>query len=143
MSNRILMIEDDHRIARALEARLGALGYQTRWAENASTGIALAEELNPDLLVVDIELPDHDGLLVCTRLRAVAQLSQTPIIIYSSKYDVATQKRAAQAGASAFAPKTPFTQAVVDMVMAFLPPPRVPISNGAAHDTQPAHHSAH
>jgi PleD family two-component response regulator len=112
----ILIIEDDTRIASALVARLAAIGYNTQCAETAECGMTLAEIFTPDLIVVDINLPDRDGFTVCAHLRALPHFRDTPIVFYSSQYDVHTQHRAARAGATAFAPKTPFTKSIIDMI---------------------------
>lgn len=78
----ILMIEDDPQIRRFLRATLAAEGYVSREALTAKDGIAQAEAGRPDLILLDLGLPDFDGLEVIRRVR---ESSQTPIVILSAR----------------------------------------------------------
>jgi DNA-binding response OmpR family regulator len=63
----ILIVEDDPQIRRFLRATLGAEGYQFHEAVTAGDGIAQAEARRPDLILLDLGLPDRDGLEVFRR----------------------------------------------------------------------------
>jgi DNA-binding response OmpR family regulator len=67
---RILMVEDDDGIALPLHRTLEREGYEVERVANGSDGISRASVLGPDLVVLDLGLPDLDGLEVCRRLRA-------------------------------------------------------------------------
>lgn len=69
---RILVIEDDEEIVDVLRRTLRAEGYEVRATEDGGGGLATASEFMPDLVVLDLGLPDMDGLEVCTRLRKAA-----------------------------------------------------------------------
>jgi DNA-binding response OmpR family regulator len=66
---RILLVEDDERIGSTLQRALESSGYSPRWERNGTDGIAAAAEQHPDLVVLDLGLPDIDGLEVCRSLR--------------------------------------------------------------------------
>jgi two-component system KDP operon response regulator KdpE len=76
---RILLIEDEPQMQRALRTLLSAQ-YQTASATTGEQGLTLAAAHPPDVIILDLGLPDMDGVEVCTRLR---QWSQVPIIVLS------------------------------------------------------------
>jgi two-component system response regulator MprA len=68
-SQRLLVIEDDPAIARLLEVELIEAGYRVELAATGSQGLAAIERDEPDLIVLDVRLPDLDGLSVCRAAR--------------------------------------------------------------------------
>jgi two-component system, OmpR family, response regulator MprA len=68
-AQRVLVVEDDPAIARVLELELGEAGYRVEVAPAGSEGLAAMERDRPDLVVLDVRLPDMDGLSVCRRAR--------------------------------------------------------------------------
>jgi two-component system KDP operon response regulator KdpE len=78
----ILVIEDDSQIRRFLRAALAAEGYLFHEALTAEEGAAQAASRQPDLILLDLGLPDHDGLEVIRRVR---EWSQTPIVVLSAR----------------------------------------------------------
>jgi two-component system KDP operon response regulator KdpE len=76
----ILVIDDEPQILRALKAILGEKQFEVTTASRGEEGLTLAAATLPDLVILDLGLPDMDGLEVCTRLR---QWSQIPIIVLS------------------------------------------------------------
>jgi len=76
----ILVIDDEPQILRALRTILTAKKFRVSVASRAEEGLALATALQPDLVILDLSLPDMDGLEVCSRLR---EWSSTPIIVLS------------------------------------------------------------
>jgi two-component system KDP operon response regulator KdpE len=78
----ILVVEDDPQIRRFLRATLAAEGYQFQEALTAEEGAAQAAARRPDLILLDLGLPDHDGLEV---IRGVREWSQMPIVVVSAR----------------------------------------------------------
>jgi len=76
----VLVIDDEPQILRALKTILSAKGFRISSASRGEEGLALATALEPDLIILDISLPDMDGVEVTRRLR---EWSQIPIIILS------------------------------------------------------------
>ena len=66
---RVLVVEDDPSIARLLEIELGEAGYRVELARTGAQGLAAIEGDEPDLVVLDVRLPDVDGLTVCRSAR--------------------------------------------------------------------------
>ena len=82
MSNapHILVIDDEPQILRAMRTILTEKQFRVTTANRGEEGLALAASSEPDLIILDLGLPDMDGVEVCTRLR---EWTQTPIIILS------------------------------------------------------------
>jgi two-component system KDP operon response regulator KdpE len=78
----ILVVEDEPQMQKFLRAALANEGYKTLDATTAAEGISLARTHNPDLVLLDLGLPDMDGMEVTKRLR---ELSSRPIIVISAR----------------------------------------------------------
>ena len=78
---RVLVIDDDPSLLRALRVGLQAGGHEVETAANGEKGIAATALVSPDVVVLDLELPDIDGLAVC---RAIRGWSDVPIIVLSA-----------------------------------------------------------
>ncbi|MGB9641492.1 MAG: response regulator transcription factor [Anaerolineales bacterium] len=82
MSARVLIIEDDEQILKFLRRGLAYEGYQVDTAMDGPSGLAIARDNPPDVVVLDLMLPGMDGLEVCRRLRAGGPV---PILILTAK----------------------------------------------------------
>jgi DNA-binding response OmpR family regulator len=83
--DQVLVVEDDATIGRGLTEALGAHGYETRWATTGAEALEHAAATPPDLVLLDLGLPDLDGVEVCRRLRAQAPM--TTIVILTARSD--------------------------------------------------------
>ena len=108
---RILVIEDEARIAQFVERALIYEGYRVTVAHDGQSGLHIARDTPPDLIILDWMLPGLDGLEVCRRLRAA---SETPILMLTAKDDVKDRVVGLDAGADDYLVK-PFQ---VDELMA-------------------------
>jgi two-component system copper resistance phosphate regulon response regulator CusR len=105
---RLLVIEDDAAIREFLERSLGEAGYQVDTAANAKTGEQKALEGTHDAFIVDLGLPDMDGLDLIARCRA--QGSQVPVLILSARRSVDERVRGLERGGDDYLTK-PFALA--------------------------------
>ncbi|NUM45058.1 MAG: response regulator transcription factor [Anaerolineales bacterium] len=96
MSTRILVIEDDEAILRFLRRGLAYEGYIVDTATDGQSGLALARDHPPDLVVLDWMLPGLDGLEVCRRLRAGGPV---PILMLTAKDTIHDRVQGLDAGA--------------------------------------------
>ena len=101
----VLVIDDDHSLLRALRLGLEAEGHDVSTAVNGERGISQTALLSPDIVVLDIGLPDMDGLVVSQRIR---QWSDVPIIILSATGDEHRKIDALNGGADDYVTK-PFS----------------------------------
>lgn len=84
MNQSILVVDDDQHIREVVCFALNKAGMITRAAADGAEGLRLAQEEEPDLLILDINMPEMDGLEVCRRIR---QTSEVPILFLSSRDD--------------------------------------------------------
>ncbi len=96
MSAKILVIEDEERIRQFLQRGLGFEGYKVEVAEDGPTGLELAREYPPDLVLLDLMLPGMDGIEVCRRLRSA---SEVPILMLTAKESIEDRVAGLDAGA--------------------------------------------
>lgn len=82
--SRILVIDDDQAIAELIKVNLDLLGHQTTTAHDGIKGLALAQQNRPDLIVLDVMMPDLDGFTVCQRLRQNAATTGIPILMLTA-----------------------------------------------------------
>jgi two-component system alkaline phosphatase synthesis response regulator PhoP len=106
---RILVIEDDASIRLGLEDTLRAKGYEVRVASTGEDGLRLADRFGPDLIVLDIMLPDVDGFEVCRRLKSPRTgLAHVPVIMLSARGAELDRVRGLELGADDYVTK-PFS----------------------------------
>jgi two-component system KDP operon response regulator KdpE len=99
---RILVIDDEAQIRRFLDIGLRAEGYEVLLAANAAEGLALAATRSPDLVILDIGLPDCEGHDVLAELR---QWSQVPVLMLSVRDAESEKVRALDHGANDYVTK--------------------------------------
>jgi DNA-binding response OmpR family regulator len=100
--NKILIIEDDADLRRALNVRLRASEYETAFASDAVMALSIAKKEAPDLILLDLGLPGGGGFSVLERMRNIPTLACTPVIVVSASDPKTNEKRALDAGAQAF-----------------------------------------
>jgi two-component system KDP operon response regulator KdpE len=100
--NKILIIEDDPDLRRGLNVRLRANNYDTAFASDAVMALSIAKKEAPDLILLDLGLPGGDGFLVLERMKNIASLACTPVIVLSARDPLTNEDRALTAGAEAF-----------------------------------------
>lgn len=87
---------------RALNIRLRANDYDTAFASDAVMALSIAKKEAPDLILLDLGLPGGDGFTVLERMRNIASLSCTPVIVVSARDVEKNKELALQAGAEAY-----------------------------------------
>lgn len=99
---KILIVEDEKKIARFLELELKHEGYEVLTAYDGRNGLETALETDPDLLILDLMLPELSGIEVCRRLRHTSDL---PIIMLTAKDDVSDKVMGLDMGADDYMTK--------------------------------------
>lgn len=98
-SARVLLVEDDAVVARLTEEHLRAVGIETRTASTLSEGQAVLAGWRPDLVLLDLELPDGNGLGLCRGLKEDPQTADIPVVILTGLDDKMSVISAFGAGA--------------------------------------------
>jgi two-component system phosphate regulon response regulator OmpR len=99
---RLLLIEDDTRLAEMVQDYLGAAGFRVERAANAAAGLALAARDTFDAVILDLMLPDMDGLDVCRKIRARGAV---PILMLTARGDAMDRVIGLEIGADDYLPK--------------------------------------
>jgi len=102
VTERILLIEDDTRLAEMVRDYLGQAGYRVERVENGAAGLALQMREPFDGIVLDLMLPDMDGLDVCRKIRERASL---PILMLTARGDTMDRIIGLEIGADDYLPK--------------------------------------
>jgi signal transduction histidine kinase len=101
----ILYIEDDPASRRLVQRVLGSKGYDVLVADDGLEGITLAREKQPNLILMDINLPNMDGREITTRLRSLPHFSDVPIVALTANHSPGSRELALAAGCSGFMTK--------------------------------------
>ena len=105
MAEKILIIDDDSETLRLIGMMLQRQGYQTVTATNGDEGVALAKHELPDLIILDIMMPEVNGYTVAKHLRAQPATSEIPILMFTAKSQVDDKVAGFEAGADDYLTK--------------------------------------
>lgn len=100
-----LVIDDDPGMREAFDLLLSFEDFETRLAEDGATGLRMAREQRPDVIVLDVMMPGLDGRDVARDLRADPRLREVPIVFCSALSDESDIWAGWQAGANSYVPK--------------------------------------
>ena len=91
MKKKILLIEDEKSIIDFLEKGLTAVGYDVIFAQDGATGLTRAQKDAPDLVILDVILPDVNGFSICSILKGNEKYRSIPLIILTGRYEAKEQ----------------------------------------------------
>ncbi len=120
---RILVVDDEVYIAHILEFSLGMEGYEVITATGGDEALAKATAEMPDLVVLDIMMPDMDGYEVCSRLRQDERFADIPIILLTAKHGATDREKGMEVGASAYVTKPFRPQELIERIRSLLETP--------------------
>jgi two-component system cell cycle response regulator DivK len=98
----ILIVEDNEKNMKLARDILRAKGYQTLEATTGGEGVRLALEHKPDLVLMDIQLPDINGIQAFERIRGNADTARVPVVAFTASVTVNDRSRIGDAGFDAF-----------------------------------------
>jgi two-component system KDP operon response regulator KdpE len=102
---KILIVDDDPDLCKGMEVRLQANQYDTFIATDAVSTLRQARKHEPDLIILDLGLPNGDGFVVMEKLKVWPSLAMIPIIVVSAQDLRANKERAIKAGAKGYLQK--------------------------------------
>jgi response regulator RpfG family c-di-GMP phosphodiesterase len=108
MSGRILLVDDDHKVLEILEKSLSGKGHRVFVAQDGEAALLHYKDKRPDMVVLDINLPDMDGRDVLKIMRSVPKLDRVPVLFLSASSDPELKVSALNSGAEDFLVK-PFS----------------------------------
>ena len=113
---KILVVDDEQEIVRALTLRLRAAGYRVISAKDGETAVRMASKLSPDLVIMDIGMPCGDGHAVVRQLAENAETLATPIIFLTAQTSEKDRTQAYKAGAVGYLTKPFKSQSLLTVV---------------------------
>ena len=116
MKKRVLIIEDNEQNRYLATFLMESYGYEVVSAIDGPTGIQLARDYRPDIILLDIQLPGMDGYSVARELRLIKDLSDTPIIAVTSYAMIGDREKALGAGCTGYVEKPIDPETFVDEV---------------------------
>ena len=105
MKRRILVVDDEEHIVNIMRFTLEHAGYEVIAAHDGKEGLRMAREEKPDLIVLDLMLPNIDGYKVCRLLKFDKKYQQIPIILASARSEAQDRELGRQVGADYFLAK--------------------------------------
>ncbi len=116
MKPKILLVEDDEKIVKALTVRLKSQGYHVVAAYDAVMATAKAMEQHPDVILLDISMPGGNGFTVAERLHDSSLTEDIPVIFLTASKEPGLRERARQLGAVGFLEKPFETQELISLI---------------------------
>lgn len=118
--SKILIVDDEPQATTLLEMLLSSRGYKTVAVNESSEAIQVARETEPDLIILDLMMPEPDGFKVCRMLRADSRFMLTPILIITALDDTDSRIVAFGAGADDYLIKPYNVDELVSIIKALL-----------------------
>lgn len=116
----ILLVEDNEMNRDMLSRRLIRRGYEVLLAENGVSGVRMAQESEPALILMDLSLPDIDGLEATRRLKADPRTRGIPVIVLTAHAMMGDRQQALAAGADDYDIKPVELERLVGKILALL-----------------------
>ena len=110
----VLIVDDDEQLREFVRVNLEMDGFLVREAASAEEGLSALEDEPPDLVLLDVMMPQVDGFEMLRRMQEQHGLGSVPVIMFSGKVDEETASRAAREGAQAFIGKPFDPQALIE-----------------------------
>jgi excisionase family DNA binding protein len=117
----VLVVDDDPQVREVVRINLELEGYAVREAANAEQGLAAVEDDAPDLILLDVMMPQVDGWEMLRRVQERHGIGSIPVVMFSGQLESATEQEAAERGARAFVGKPFDLRALIEQTKQIVP----------------------
>jgi len=117
---RILIIEDEEDFSKGLQVILSAHDFEVHTATTGKGGLTLAKTLHPDLIILDIMLPEIDGYKICRLLKFDERYKKIPIILLTARTQEEDEVLGKEAGADAYLVKGQKVELLIEQIKTLL-----------------------
>lgn len=114
----ILIVEDEPALLKAITNKFVSQGYSVVAAKNGLEGLQLAEECHPSVIILDLMMPEMDGMTMLGKLRSTNWGGQIPVIVLTNKDDVQSSVDAWSLNAELYLSKTEYSLGEVSQLVA-------------------------
>lgn len=121
MGKRVLVIEDTEDNRQIIRDLLSSVGYELIEAADGAEGVAMAQSQRPDLILMDIQLPEMDGYEATRQIRAIPELARVPIIAVTSYALSGDEAKTRAAGCDGYVAKPFSPRQLLAKIREFLP----------------------
>jgi DNA-binding response OmpR family regulator len=121
MGRRILIVDDEPNIVASLEFLMRGDDYEVRVARNGEEALLLAERFRPDLVLLDVMMPQRSGFDVCRRIRENPELRDMKIVMLTARGRDVEREKGLNSGANAYVTKPFSTEELMTTVRGLLP----------------------
>ena len=121
MSRRVLIVDDEPELAKIVQVRLAADGYEVICAENGQDALDKAESKRPELILMDVMMPKMHGLDALRKLKEKPETKQIPVVMLTAKDDEESVFKAKSLGAKDYITKPFNAEALLAAVKKHLP----------------------
>jgi len=134
----VMVVDDEVEMLECLDGLLKREHFAVISASTAEIALHLIKSVRPDAFVLDLTLPDMDGIELCRVLRSTPHTASIPVVMLSSHEQHARRQAAHEAGANRFLDKQALPSALISALDGLLPQARPNGKNGHANGRQPA-----
>lgn len=113
---KVLIADDELRLRKVVSLHLKKSGFDVIEAGNGRQAVQLAMETNPDVIVLDVMMPEKTGLEACTEMKAMPELSSTPVILLTAMAESEDIKKGEEAGADGYLTKPFSPKELIDLI---------------------------
>jgi CheY-like chemotaxis protein len=117
----VLVVDDDPQVREVVRVNLELEGYAVREAANANEGLAAVEDDAPDLILLDVMMPQVDGWEMLRRVQEKHGIGSIPVVMFSGQLDSGGEHEAAERGAQAFVGKPFDLRALIEQTKQIVP----------------------
>jgi len=116
----ILVVEDEAKLARLMKQLLEAFGFKVQTAGSGAEALTYATQERPDLVTLDLRLPDQDGFTVCRQLRQLYHSSVLPVVMVTAMDQPIDHLRGMASGADAYLTKPYDSSELIQTIVTLL-----------------------
>jgi DNA-binding response OmpR family regulator len=126
----ILIVDDDPDLANIMRMMLSHAGFEAHSVLSGQEALDWLETHTPDLILLDLMMPDINGFAILRKVRASENIKNLPVVILTAKADQKTRMESQSAGADAFLTKPINSKTLIDHVRRALGPKAPPVAEG-------------
>jgi len=113
---KVLIADDELRLRKVVSLHLKKSGFDVLEAGNGQQAVDMALELSPDVIVLDVMMPEKSGLEACAELKAVEQFKDVPVILLTAMAESEDIKKGKEAGADEYLTKPFSPKELIDLI---------------------------